>query len=96
MGLRCVLDLLLVEAVGDEGGFAAKVSRATNEGFLSNSSADALSAAIEAGHAASHRSYCPKEEDLNRTIDIVENLTEHLFIVPKAAEALRKTTPVRR
>ena len=94
MGARTVIDGLLLRQVGDSGTFAERLDALENKGFLSKINREPLEAALNAGHAAAHRSYKPDTANLNLVMDIVENvlqaenLSEH-------ADKLNQTTPSR-
>ncbi len=94
MGARTVLDIFLVENVGDIGGFEVKLNALEKKGAIGRRDREILEAALDACHAASHRGHNPTAEDVNHVMDIVENLFTRSLLGP-AAEALRKRTPPR-
>jgi hypothetical protein len=95
MGARTILDLILVDKVGDVGRFSAKLKKLEEQGFVARQSRTILEAALDAGSAAAHRGYKPTPRQLNQVMDIVENVLQSVYVLEKAAEALRKTTPPR-
>lgn len=95
MGARAVLDMVLVEVAGDKGSFSAKLDELEKQGFIGSKNKEVLSAALDAGNAASHRGYMPSPKDTNAVMDIVENLLQSIYHLKSLAESLKKTTPVR-
>ena len=95
MGARAILDMVLVQTVADIGGFEKKLRVLEEKGFIGMKNRELLEAALEAGHAASHRGHLPNQDDVNHVIDIVEHLLQMVFVLESAAEDLKKTTPPR-
>jgi hypothetical protein len=95
MGARTIVDLLLVDKVGDAGSFSAKLQKLEAQGFVGKQSRAILEAALDAGSAAAHRAYKPTTEHLNQIMDIVENLLESVYVLEKGATEIRKATPQR-
>jgi hypothetical protein len=94
MGARTLVDMFMTRHVGDIGGFEAKLSELVDKGYLSTRNKDILAAAIEAGNAAAHRGYKPEKSDVERVIDIVENMLQ-FDVLDASAKALRSSTPPR-
>jgi hypothetical protein len=94
MGERTLVDMFIVRKVGDHGTFADKLKKLETAGFLSSKNREVLEAALDAGHAASHRAYLPKREQLSTVMDIVENLLQSDLLAADVVE-LRKATPRR-
>jgi Arc/MetJ family transcription regulator len=95
MGARTIVDLLLVDKVGDAGSFAVKLHKLEAQGFIGKQSIVILGAALDAGSAAAHRAYKPTIEHLNQVMDIVENLIQSVYVLDKAATEIRGSTPKR-
>jgi hypothetical protein len=95
MGVRAVVDMVLVSQVGDSGGFAAKLKLAEQAGTISKKNREVLEAALDAGNAAAHRGHVAKTEDVQAVMDIVENLLQAEYHLQSLAERLRETTPPR-
>lgn len=94
MGARTLVDLYLNEQVGDIGGFAAKLKKLKDNNLISTPAKDILEAALDVGHAASHRAHKPSSKDVSQVIDIVENLL-HQHTLVNTSEELRASTPRR-
>jgi hypothetical protein len=91
MGARSMVDLLMASTVGAEGTFAARLSRLVDEGFLSAKNRGIVESALDAGHAAVHRAYAPKRDEVGTVLDIVENLLQSVVLEKDAAQLSRKT-----
>jgi hypothetical protein len=94
MGTRALVDLFMNTTIGDIGGFQRKLEKLVEDGYLGEKNKEILEAALDAGHAATHRAHNPTAEDVNLVFDIVENLIQHLALKKKSAD-LKKHTPKR-
>ena len=94
MGARALIELFMNSTIGEKGTFQQKLERLVGDGYLSSKSKGILEAALDAGHAATHRAYNPTADDVNLVFDIVENLVQTL-VLEKNAEKLKKHTPRR-
>jgi uncharacterized protein YutE (UPF0331/DUF86 family) len=95
MGARTLVDMLIVDKVGDVGTFDEKLKKLEHLGVISSQNRELLNAALDVGHAAAHRGHAPKSDEVNAVMDIVENLLHVVYILPEMAERLKKTTPQR-
>lgn len=95
MGARAIMDLVMVDKVGDVGTFAQKLEELERQGFVGTQNRLFLDAALDAGSAAAHRGYTPESEDINHVMDIIENLLQGVYALEKAAQRLRRSTPPR-
>jgi hypothetical protein len=96
MGARTVVDMLLMDKVGDLGTFSEKLTQLEGDGFVGRKNREFLGAALDAGNAAAHRGYQPKKEHLDHVMDIVENVLQAVYILEEAADELKKSTPARK
>jgi hypothetical protein len=96
MGARTILDMVLLEKVGDAGTFLEKLKKFEDLGFVGSRDREILEAALDAGSAAAHRGYRPKPDQLDQVMDIVEHLLEAVYVLHRAAADLRKSTPPRK
>jgi hypothetical protein len=94
MGARAVIDLFILRKVGDQGDFAKGMVKLEEDGYIGRLDKDIINAAIDAGHAASHRAHIPSSKELTAVMDIIENLLQH-DLLAASAETLRKHTPAR-
>jgi len=74
MGARTIIDIFIVEKIGDKGGFKQKLQSLLNEKYINTHQHELLETSIEAGNASSHRGYNPSEKILTSVIDIIEHL----------------------
>jgi hypothetical protein len=95
MGTRAIVDVALTDKLGDIGGFEKKLKVPSENGWISIAQLRPLSAAVEAGNAASHRAYKPDENQLNLVLDVVENFIHLLYVQEENAIAITKKTPTR-
>ena len=95
IGARTLLDMLMVQKVGDVGNFKQKLKKLQAGGFVSADNVEILDAALDAGNAAAHRGHAPNVSDVNTVMDIVENLLQAVYVLPDMAQRLKKATPPR-
>jgi hypothetical protein len=95
MGARTIVDMVIIDKVGDVGNFQQKLQALEERGHISRGGREHLEAALEAGNAAAHRGHSPDQEDLTNVIEIVENLLHSTYVLDRAANRLRATTPPR-
>ena len=95
MGIRALLEAIMLNAVGDSGSFSKNLKRFREEGFVSNVQESLIKKTLEAGHAAIHRKFEPRAAEVIACLDIAENLLESLIILPQAGEELSKRVPQR-
>ena len=95
VGARAIVDLVLVDKVGDVGNFGQKLQALEAQGYVGRKNREFVSAALEAGHAAAHRGVAPDLASLERVMDIVESLLESVYVLEEAAEHLQQVTPPR-
>lgn len=72
MGIRALLEQVMIIKIGDKGTFSANLSAFYEAGYVSWVQFEAINRILDAGHAAMHRGYVPKEEHLNTALDVIE------------------------
>ncbi len=95
MGLRAVIDEVAKDKVGDLGSFHDKLDGLVVGEFISSYQRQILDAALETGHAATHRAFCPPPDLLESLLDITEHLLQGTYILPEVAKKLQQKTPKR-
>lgn len=96
MGVRALLEHIMLDKVGDRGSFAANVTAFVDEGHLAtNDRPDFEKALLELGHATMHRNFLPNKEDLAVAMDMTENLIARLYVHPDAAKTVAERIPPR-
>lgn len=94
MGARTVIDMFVLDKIGDVGTFKQKLQALVNDGYLGSQQQDILNVALEAGNAAVHRGYKPSVEVLTHVIDVVENLL-YLYALTGASNSVKSRIPSR-
>ena len=95
MGLRALLDSVMVDHVGDVGGFEVKLEQFIKNGHVTSQHADVLSKVLDAGHASMHRLYIPNVEDLRTCEDVVKHLLQELYVLHPKVKVMAENTPPR-
>jgi uncharacterized protein YutE (UPF0331/DUF86 family) len=93
-GIRTLLDIYIVDKIGDAGNFKDKLKKLVSNGIITQSKASVLEVAIDAGNASAHRGYRPDKETLFQVLDIIENLLQS-EIVDRPVEKIKQNTPKR-
>ena len=94
MGIRTLIDSIATIKVGDIGGFEKKMKKLHSDGYISQIEHDMLISVVEVGHASSHRSYKPNEEEIKTCLNLLNHVmeTEQLS---ETAKNLKQKTPKR-
>ena len=95
MGIRALLEQIMVSKVGDLGSFEKQLDAFEKAGFISFIQRDAMTATLEVGHAAMHRAYRPTEEDVKVALDIVEGVMAPLYHLQSKGEKMADRVPPR-
>jgi hypothetical protein len=74
MGIRAVLEHIIISKVGDHGRFELNIAEFHKQGYISTIQFDSLRTILELGHAVIHRSFSVAESDLNMALDIMEGI----------------------
>ncbi len=90
MGVRAVIETLMVSNIGDQGSFSKNLSEFSKRGFIGEPQRLALEQAIDVGSAAIHRGTQASESKALQAIQIAENVIESVMIQPKREERLKK------
>lgn len=92
-GIRTLLDIYIVEKIGDKGTFKQKLTKLVSDNIITISKAEVLEAAIDAGNASAYRGYKPEEKTLFQVLSIIENLLESEIVDRNLSEIKQKTPP---
>lgn len=96
MGVRALVERLMVDNVGDKGTFEKTISAFFSAGHVApNQQAMFRETLIEAGHAAMHRGFEPSADTVNTLLDIVEGIMHQIYVAPVLAQQVNKTIPKR-
>jgi hypothetical protein len=94
MGARTLIDSVIRRSCGDQSNFCRGLNSLVEKQLISERHRTIIEAAVDVGHASSHRGHRPCSNDVNVVIDIVENLI-HNELLAEPAQALKLTTPQR-
>jgi hypothetical protein len=95
MGVRALLEQVMVSKVGDLGSFEKQLNAFQDGGYISFIQRDAMKATLEVGHAAMHRAFNPTEHDLKVALDVVEGIMAPLYAHQIEAEKMAERVPPR-
>ena len=95
IGLRTLLETIMVEKIDDTGSFAKKVERFTDKGYVTPKMSEALSHVLDAGNASAHRAYFPSRDDLITCVELVKHLMHGIYILRPRGENVADNTPKR-
>ncbi len=93
MGVRAVLDRVMIQIVGDVGGFARKLDAMRECGHLSRRQVDMLKTIIDAGSAAAHRGYKPPPDLLQEMLIVMGAVIRDHFITSPMLDQLKRFVP---
>lgn len=96
MGVRALLEHVMIEAVGDRGSFAKNLDAFETDGYVSHRQRTTLEGTLEVGHAAMHRGYVPSGSAIGVCLDVAEHLLAAMYVLPEASGGLRRQLPKRK
>ncbi len=96
MGARTLVDMAILDKVGDVGTFVEKLKALESKGFISKRNREVLSAALDAGSATAHRGHKFEAAQVHQVMDIVENLLQSIYVLERAAQKIKTATPPRK
>lgn len=79
MGIRAVLEQVMILKIGDLATFNDKLEAFQREGYISALQRDAMRATLDVGDAAMHRGFLPTERELKIALDVVEGVLAPIF-----------------
>ena len=80
MGVRALLEQVMIVKVGDRGSFAENLKGFHEAGYVSVVQFDALARILDAGHAVIHRGFAPEDEHLNTALDVMEGILAAIYV----------------
>ena len=95
MGIRALLETIMIDKVGDQGTFGNNMQKFMKEGYISEKQKDVIDTVLEAGHASMHRSYKPTKNDVVPLMDITENIIETIYINESKIKGYKDKLPKR-
>ncbi|CAH1653338.1 hypothetical protein CHELA1G11_10622 [Hyphomicrobiales bacterium] len=95
MGIRALLEHAMVDKVGDHRSFEANMDEFEKAGWISANQRRHLKDLIEAGNAASHRTFKPDMDDVHAYLDLTESIICTVYVDPHRARGLAAKIPPR-
>jgi hypothetical protein len=95
MGARTLIDMTMIDKVGDVGTFEEKLKEFVLNEYTTNKQKDVLVSALDAGSASAHRGHVPSVDVVKAVMDIVEHVLHNVYIIERLAAQVRKETPPR-
>lgn len=88
LGVRALLEQIMLEHVGDQGTFQKNLDAFEAAGFLSRVQREALGPVIEAGHASMHRGFKASGQEVEAILDVTENVIESIYVAKHRSAGL--------
>lgn len=95
MGLRAVLEAIMIDKVGDQGTFNKNLKSFEENGYISKIQMGILKNALELGHASIHRGFVPDNEQVIFALDLTETIVHHLYLLNDQANNAVSNIPQR-
>ncbi len=95
MGIRALLERLMIEHVEDQGSFGGNLDAFERAGYVGPRQKAIIEATLEVGHASIHRNYNPTLQDVTQVLDIAENIIQSIYVSAEQAKALKSRIPPR-
>jgi len=95
MGIRALLELVMIDKVGDQGTFPKNLKAFKEKGFVSSKQREILAQVLEAGHATMHRAFKPSKHIVGILMDITESVIEATYLNEFRAKGLLGKVPPR-
>ena len=96
MGVRALIEYVMIEHCGDQGSFARNLTTFEAQGYLSKIQREHIGVVLDAGHAAIHRGFTPNAEDLATLLDIAEAMLQVVYLHPESIQHLKTRVPRKR
>lgn len=96
MGVRALLEQVVIEKAGDHGTFNKNFDRFEKEGFITPSQRKIIDNTLELGHAAIHRNFWPSNGEISTALEITESVIANIYHYEEAAAKLTTRVPERK
>tara|TARA_R110002033_G_scaffold26757_5_gene61009 strand:- start:3151 stop:3519 length:369 start_codon:yes stop_codon:yes gene_type:complete len=94
IGLRTALDRCVAAFDIDPAiTFGEKLGKLLEDGWIGESEHDLLQVLIDAGNAATHQTWLPREENLTDLLAVLENFIQRNIVNGKRALEMTETIP---
>ena len=95
MGIRALIDMAIIDKVGDVGNFEKKLKHMIQTGFILERDKEHLGEVLDLGNAAAHRGFNPPKDKLVIAIEVLEHFLFNLYYLPNASKDIGKEVPRR-
>lgn len=95
MGVRALLERVMVSKVGDLGSFPKHLNAFEQAGYVSTVQAKRIATVLDVGHAAIHRGFTPNKDDLIILVDILEHVLESIYVHDELVKSAGSRVPPR-
>lgn len=96
IGMRTVFDCASQKLGADpDQSFADKLKELTAQNMIGGEDKEMLSILADAGSAAAHRGWKPKEDDTDHLMSALENFLERAFVLKHDVRSVKKNIPPR-
>jgi len=95
MGVRALLEHVMVTTVSDKGTFARNLRALADAGHVTERERVRLEQVLDVGNAAIHRAYLPDKGDVFTSLDIAEHVVASLYIHDQAIAGVSGRVPKR-
>jgi len=97
MGIRSAVDMASVDALGEDAGpFQVKLDKLKENGHITATQHNHLSAVVDAGHAAAHRGFIPDLKFVSMMLDAMSHLLHQIYVYENSTLELIANTPSRK
>jgi hypothetical protein len=80
MGMRAILEAVMVDKVQDQGTFAKNLEVFASAGYVGTLQLQHIEAVLDVGGAAIHRGHIPEMDDLLPLLNLVEQVVESIYV----------------
>lgn len=88
MGVRSLLEHIMISKSGDRGRFADNIQAFFDDGHISASHRQTFETILEAGHATTHRGFKPTEDEIRTLLATVEMVIKQMYVSALPASPL--------
>ena len=89
MGIRALLESVMIDKVGDTVGFGAKLHAFEQGKFVTPLQRKQLADVLDIGHATIHRHYTPNPQAIELALGLTENILQSIYVHPLTAKGLK-------
>lgn len=95
MGVRAVLEAIMLDKIGDHGRFKDNVKAFEEAGYIGKLQKERIDQVLDAGSAAIHRRYLPTPDDVVAMLNLAEHLVESTYVHERQIRGIASRVPAR-